>query len=219
MAKSKNKEPRLWEIVVAAILSLIVGLLGAVAFLVTLAPEEVSELPEPGERELGRVYLIKGEEGDSSHATWEAKEEAVKAQRSGEISVVEEELNQWAEARLGGDGEGSGEASFLHVESGVPNFRLEEGELFVSIPLTWNLFGFAETFESQTSGTFRQRGGSFEFDHDRVYVGSCPLPDFFAKRLVRDVIDSFQPLDELREGWANLENVSLEEEELALVIP
>lgn len=219
MAKSKNKEPRLWEIVVAAILSLIVGVLGAVVFLVTLPQEEVSELPAEGDREIGKIYFVKGSKGDASHGTWEAKEEALKAKRRGSMTVVEEELNQWAEVRLGEEQTRPADQPLLQVVPGVPNFHLTDEELFVSVPLEWNLFGFRRTLGSLTSGTFQEKGGTHVFNHNRVFVGSCPLPGFLAKKLVGDVSASYDVAEELEEGWSNLQSVEIGEEGLALVIP
>ncbi|HLS28621.1 MAG TPA: hypothetical protein VK041_08220 [Opitutales bacterium] len=219
MAKSKNKEPRLWEIIVAAILSLVVGFLGAVVFLVTLPPEVVSELPAEEDREIGKVYYVKGGEGDASHATWEAKEEALKAQRRGSMTLVEEELNQWAGVRLGEEQSPGDDQPLLHIVPGVPNFHLTDEELFVSVPLEWSLFGFGRTFDGLTSGTFEETGGRHVLNYDRVYVGSCPLPGFLANKLVRDVTASYDVAEEVEEGWAALQSVEITEEGLALVIP
>lgn len=235
MGKKKNKEPRLYEIVIAAVLSGILGVVGAVAYLALQAPEEVDELPAAEDRELGRLYYVVGAKGDESHATWEAKVEALKSGRSGTFSVVEQELNQWAAARLGSkagekgadgaegeEGEApadDGEKPFLHVEPGTPNFHIAENRLFIGAPLEWNFFGMTRSFDALTSGQFEERDGVFAYKHDRVYVGSCPLPGFVADRLVRDVVASYNVPETLTESWAALEGVSLEEDGLKLVIP
>lgn len=218
-ASEKNKGPRPVEIAIAAVLSCLLGVVGAIVLLAFQAPEEVTELPPEEDREFGRVYHVQGKKGNASHGTWEAKTEAIKAKKSGKISLVEEELNQWASRQL--KETDAVEKPALHIEPGTPNFKIGDDELFVGAPLTWNIFGSSRTFESHTRGHFAAEGDSFVFEHGRIYVGSCPLPDLggLATRLFRDVADSYNVSESLREGWANLESVSIEEGSLKLVIP
>ncbi|MEX2382199.1 MAG: hypothetical protein WD490_07440 [Opitutales bacterium] len=217
MAKKKDKGPRPVEIVVAAVLSGILGVVGAVAFLVLQPPEEVTEMPAEEDREFGLVYYVTGKGGNASHGTWLAKKEAVKTKRSGNLALVEEELNQWAAQKLKETAEI--EKPLLHIEAGMPNFRIAEDSLFVGVPLTWSMFGFGRTFDSHTSGRFKNSGAGYGFEHDRVYVGSCPVPGLLANRLVNDVVASYAVPEELNEGWNALESVALEESSLKLVIP
>lgn len=223
MARRSDKEkgPRPAEIAVAAVLSAILGLVGAAAFLAFQEPEQVSSMPEEEDRQLGVVYYLPGKPGGNAHATWQAKRDAVQAGRSGTISLVEEELNQWAGQEFGkGPGE-TEEAPSLHIRPGRPRFRIDEGTFHVGIPLDWNVFGMSREFDSQAQGSFARRDGVHVFAQERVYVGSMPVPNLFglADGLVQRVVDSFEVSEELREGWANLESVAVEEESLQLVIP
>lgn len=213
----KEKGPRPVEIAIAAVLSVIVGFVGAAAFLMFQTPERVSELPDPDDRELGRLYFVEGKSGNASHDTWQPKEAAVKTGRSGRLSLVEEELNRWAAQSLQPDQEA--EQGFISVEPGQPEFRIADSLLTIRSPLTWSAFGVSQTFDAQTSGELVQRDGTYVLDHGRVYVGSCPLPGMLGRRLVRDVTATFDLSAELREGWASLESVELDEDALRLVIP
>lgn len=217
MAQKKEKGPRPVEIVIAAVLSLILGVLGAVVYLAFQPLEKVTEMPDEEEREFGRVYYVEGSEGDSSDDTWEPKAEAVSTGRSGSLSFVEEELNQWAAQNL----DVERKAGNLNIEPGVPNFRIADGRFYAAVPLTWNLFGTSRTLDSYVSGKFSSQNGSHSLDYERLYVGGCPIPNVFglANRLFRDVVESYEVSDELQEGWAALETVSIEDDALTLVIP
>lgn len=217
MAKKKDKGPRPVEIVISAVLSGVLGVAAAIIFLALQPPEEVTEMPAEEDREFGRVYYIAGKGGNASHGTWHPKREAVKAKRSGSISLVEEELNQWASAELKETSEI--EKPFLHIEPGVPNFRLAGDVMVVGVPLTWNIFGVSRELDSHTSGRLARKGDGYGFEYDRLYVGSCPVPDILANRLVGDVIASYDVSEGLEEGWAALESVTIEEGSLKLVIP
>lgn len=225
MPKEKDKGPKPFEIVIAAVLSFIIGVLGAGVFLAFQPLEKVNEMPAEEDRVLGKVYYVEGKGGDTTvdgrtvRGTWEPKEGAVRAGRSGTLSLVEQELNQWAAQRLKGGG--SDDLPALHIEPARPNFRLADDQLYVMTSLEWSAFGVERTFDSLVSGPVVSRGGTHELDHEQLYVGSLPVPNLFglADRLVRDVVDSYDVPEELREGWANLETVSIDGDTLELVIP
>lgn len=222
MAKppEKDKEPSPVEIAIAAVLSVIVGAVGAAVFLVLQPVEKVSELPEPEDRALARLYSVEGKAGGASHDTWEGKKANLEAGRNGELTLVEEELNRWAAKELkAAEAEDGEEAGFLAVEPGAPGFRIADDLLTVKVPLTWTAFGASRTFDAQTSGRFVQQGGGPAFDFDRFYLGSCPIPGFLANRLMADVIASYGVSDGLRNGWASLQSVEVDGDSLKLLIP
>lgn len=223
MAKrDKNKGPRPAEIVIAAVLSLLLGVVGAVAFLALQDPEEVREAPDDEDRVLGKVYYQPGNPGSAIHGTWQAKKQALQRGRSGNLKLVEEELNQWAGQEYESPAEGNDEdAPVLHVRPGTPRFRIEEGQFHIGIPLEWSVFGASREFPSQTWGTFTEQDGIHIYEQERVYIGSCPVPNAFglADYVVSKVVASFDVPDELREGWAALEEVSVDDDALRLVIP
>lgn len=218
-ANDEQKGPRPVEIAIAAVLSGILGVVGAAAFLVLQTPETVSELPEPEDRELGRLYVVDGKQGDASDDTWEAKLRDIEEGSSGDVELVEEELNRWAAENLQAEDDDDREKGFLHVEPDTPRFRIADNVLTVSAPLTWSVFGNTRTFDSQKSGSFTRRGDTYVLDQGRLYVGSCPIPGFLGNRLLRDVVAFYNISDELRDGWAALESVAIEDESLKLVIP
>lgn len=218
--KDKTKGPRPAEIVIAAVLSLLLGVVGAALFLAFQEPEEVTSMPEPEDREFGVVYYVPGERGNQSHGTWTMKKEVLERKRSGTLVLVEEELNQWV-AQEFKEPTGEPDGPLLHIRPGTPGFRIEEGVLHAGFPLEWSILGASRKFQSQAIGGFERAGDRYVFDHDRVYVGSMQVPNIFglSDLLVRRVVNSFEVSDSLREGWANLEDVSLDEETLRLVIP
>jgi hypothetical protein len=217
MPKEKPKGPRPVEIAIAAVLSAIVGVIGAVAYLALQPLEKVTNLPAEEDRALGRIYYVEGKSGNASHGTWEAKEGAISAGRSGRLQLVEEELNRWAAQRL--KGTSAVEMPAVHIEPGVPNFRVADDRLFVTAPLKWSVFGASRTLDGYVSGHFADRGDAPTFERDRVYVGSCPLPEVFARRLFSQVVHSYDLPDAVREGWTNLQTVSIQGNTLDLVIP
>ena len=217
----KEKGPRPVEIAIAAVLSLILGVLGAAVFLAFQEPEEVTELPPEEEREFGVVYQLPASMGNQSHATWQVKQAAVQNGRSGTVPLVAEELNQWAARTFPEKDEEEGEKPAIHVNPGTPTFRIEEGVFHIAMPLEWSAFGASREFAGQAFGGFVRENGVHVFDYERVYIGSMPVPGIFglSDMVVNRVASAFEVSDELREGWAGLESVSVEEETLQLVIP
>jgi|GEM_PF-4437755 len=221
MAKiDKTKGPRPVEIVIAGILSFVLGVVGAALFLAFQEPEEVTTLPDPEDREFAVVYYKPGSRGDQSHGTWAVKKQVVERQRSGTVVLIEEELNQWVATEYQDPGEGE-EGPVLHISPGTPRFRIDEGVFHVGMPLDWSIFGMSREFKSQAFGSFERRGGQYVFAPERVYVGSMPVPNVFglSNMLVRRVVNAFDVPGPLREGWANLESVTVDGESLRLVIP
>jgi hypothetical protein len=222
MPKSeKEKGPRPAEIVIAAFLSLLLGAVGSAVFLAFQDPEEVTSLPGAEERGFAVVYHVPGKPGNQTHATWQIKREVVQRQRTGTVPLIEEELNQWAAQEFREGAGDSGDEPILHIRPGTPRFRMADGVLFVAMPMEWRVFGTGRKFLSQAHGSFVPRGGQYVFEHERLYIGSLPVPKVFglSDLLVRRVVNSFDVPNELREGWANLESVSVEDETLRLVIP
>lgn len=216
----KKKGPKPVEIVIAAVLSLVVGVVGAAAFLAFQEPEKVDEMPTEEDRQFGIVYYVPGSTGNQNHATWAAKREAIIKGRSGTLPLVAEELNQWV-AREYPEKESEGDKPVLHVSPGTPNFRIEEGVFHIMMPLEWSVFGFAHEFRSQASGDFGPKNSVYAFEQDRVYVGSMPVPNVLgmSDSVVKKVLGGFEISEDLYAGWKTLEDVSLDAETLQLVLP
>jgi hypothetical protein len=213
----ENKGPRPVEIVIAGILSGIVGVLGAAVFLAFQPAEKVTEIPEAEDRSLGTLYYVEGKGGSSEDDTWKAKKSGLEAARSARMTLTEEELNQWAaqDLKMGA----APDQGFLVIEPGTPRFRIADDILMVRVPLTLRLFGNGRTFDSQASGSFVRRGADYGFEYDRFYIGSCPVPGFVSSRLVKSVVATYDVSDELRSGWSALGTVELDGGSLRLMIP
>ncbi len=217
----KDKGPRPVEIAIAAVLSLILGVVGAAVFLAFQEPEEVVGTPPEEDRVFGVVYYVPPSMGNQAHATWQVKQTAVQQGRSGTIPLVAEELNQWAARTFPESDEEGGDKPAIHVSPGTPGFRMEEGVFHVSMPLEWSAFGASREFLGQAHGGFAEENGVHVFDYERVYIGSMPVPGILglSDMVVNRVASAFEVSDELREGWAGLESVTVEEETLQLTIP
>lgn len=219
MAKrNKDEGPKPYEIAVAAVLSLLVGVIGAAGFLAFTPPEEVSELPDEEDREFARVYYVAGEQGGREHATWDLKRQAIEAGQTGTMELVEEELNQWAAATYRDDAETA--AGPLQITAGQPKFHLADN-LQVAADLEWSIFGASQNFQSVAWGNFERRRGEFVFRPERVYIGSCPIPGAFglAQRMFNRVAGAYEVSPELREGWSQLAAVEVTEGEMKVTIP
>jgi hypothetical protein len=216
----KEKGPKPVEIAVAAVLSLVVGVLGAAAFLAFQEPEKAEKMPAEEDRVFGIVYYVPGSMGNQNHAAWAAKREAVIRGRSGTVPLVAEELNQWV-AKEYPNKESAGDKPVLHVSPGTPTFRIDEGAFNIMIPLEWSVFGMSHEFRSQAWGDFVQKKGVYSFDAARVYIGSMPVPNVFgmSASVVRKVLGGFDISEDLYAGWSSLESVSVKDDTRQLVIP
>lgn len=216
--RNKDEGPKPYEIAVAAVLSLIVGVIGAAGYLAFTPLEEVNEMPDKEDRRIARIYYVPGEQGGRQHGTWEPKRQAIETGRSGTFELVEEELNQWAAATYRDDA--ITETGPLQITADTPNFRIENG-LEINVNLEWSIFGASQRFRSLAVGNFEQRRGEYVFRPDRVYVGSCPIPGAFglARKMFDRVAGAYEVSPELREGWRQLASLEIAENEMKVAIP
>ncbi len=219
MARQKDKGPKPVEIAVAGVLTLLLGLVGGGLFLALQPIKEVREPVSEDEREFGAVYYVRGRSGTQEHQTWQVKKEAVNSAISGEFEVVEQELNLWAANDFRHIEDSGG--GFVHIQPSTPSFRIADSELQAALPLEWNIFGLNRKIQSQARGTFERRGGVYTFSPDRVYIGACPVPRVFglADYFVNKVVAAFEVTPEFRDGWSQIEELSLDGETLRFVIP
>lgn len=215
MAKEKNKGPKPVEIAVSGVLSLLVGLVGAAVFLAFQPIKTVQEIPPVDEQGLAQVYSVRGKSGTDAHDTWKVKKEAITQGRAGEFELVEQELNRWASSEFRRMARGSG---MFHIHPAVPNFRIADDRLHIEVSLEWNVFGGRRKLDSQVSGVFRSRGGVYRFVPDRVHIGSSPLPRSLGNYFLNKVVAAFDIDAELREGWRQIQLLSIEGNKLRIGI-
>ncbi len=220
----KDKGPKLYEIVIGAILSVVLGALLAVVFLAFQPVREVDRMPSEEAREKGKVYYVAGAVGTAGQYNWRPKQAAVETGRSGTLELVEQELNQWAATTFSDlEDEAYDDAGMFFVAPRSLNFRIGEEDLQIASDLDWTVFGVTQTLKAQAIGRFVDSGSGYAFEPETVYVGGLKLPEVgdLGKALYEKVFEALEPQisSDLRDGWAALASVSIDENRLILEIP
>lgn len=164
------KEKKLSNLVIAAILSVFVGIACAAVSLASQKVAETSSVPEdpvPGE-----VYYVKGNISESRG--WPAKAMALQVGRPGTYTFIEGDMNAWSKANLRRTpttGEGK-DLPFVSVTE-APSFRMtEEDRLQVAMRVELPRFLPGRHFVYQSQGVVDD--GSFRAKEG--WIGRCPLP-------------------------------------------
>lgn len=213
-------EPSWTEVILGAFLSVLLGVVLAVALLI-LRPVVVAK-EEPKERVPGAVYFIEGSRAGST-AQALAKQKAFVQGSSvtlseGEINALIAAAKVKAPQAAAGAKKAEGDAGGYLV-TGTPVVRVRDGTLQVGAPMTVDLLN--QNLIAQASGRFVKEGDMFVFEPDTIYVGSCPVQDLpFVGSFVRNKFVSSQPIPEdVRAAWMKLADVSIEENTLKLTMP
>jgi hypothetical protein len=206
-AKSRRGEyePSWTEVTIGALLSVLIGAVLGVVFLVLKPVVSVKETPKEDDVDHSSIYFIEG-----SHDTAKAKLAAAKRKTfaaGGSVVVDENELN----AQVGGaapatpapvkpvapapgkkgapvakaqpppvappakPGAPAAIPSGLGYLAGAPNFRITDSELQVGVPTKLYVFGNELSVIVQGRGTFVKSGGNFVYEPTTLFVGSCPV--------------------------------------------
>ena len=222
MAKKEEYSPSAAAIITAAIVSVLLGVMGATVNLATKAPE--TNLPKEEEDiDTTAVYFVKGSERRGS--AWKNKRSAFSSGRKGSVSVSEGELNVWARTTFKPNPRAEKEHGSvllgIRIIPSTPNFKIEEdtlqiaSDLQIPIPLVGS-----RSFVYQVKGSFKDKDGVQVFVPSKSYIGSCPIPllsGFFFNFLA----GSFYEHDEygaLNPTWAKLGSLTLKKEELVLAL-
>ncbi len=218
----QQKGPKLYEVVIGAILSLILGGLLAVIYLVLQPVEEVAQFPPEEAREKGKVYFKPGQVGRAGEFNWRPKQAAFEAGASGTIELVEQEINQWVSVEFSDlEDEDYPDAGMFFIAPRSLNFRVGDGRFQIASDLDWTVFGYTHTLKAHAIGTFVRGNGSFAFEPEEMYIGGFTVPRTgdFGPTLIRRVVEVLDPSQDLRESWAAVSEVSIVEDQLILEIP
>ncbi len=204
----------LFEVTLGALLSVALGAVLALAFLV-FKPVETAKAP-PEQPEVGTVYYVQGSANGTRGRQYLRKRQLLLEGGASEvITLSEDELNAWiASSRANPDAQGG--SGFLVPQS--VNFRVRESQLQIGLPCTLSLPGLDRTIIVQAKGGFEQRSGKFVYAPSEMYVGSLPahrvpgLASFVTNRLM--AAQELPP--ETVAAWSRLERVSVEGEHLVL---
>ncbi len=220
--REKEKGPKLYEIIIGAILSVILGVLLAVVYLAFQEVEEVDQLPSEEARQARTVYFVEGETGAPGQFNWRPKQGAFEEGRSGTLELVEQELNQWVADQFSEleDRDYEDEGMF-YIAPRTLNFRIDDGKLQLAADLDWTVFGYSHSLKTQALGSFVREEGVFVFEPETMYVGGFKLPEpaVLGSALIRRIVEALNVSADLRDGWASLTDVSIEEDVLILEIP
>lgn len=220
--------PRLIEVVLGALLSLILGAALAFVFLV-MKPVTTKEPPKDNPDRT--VYFVEGTKDPERGKQWLRKRQLFTEGSS--VVLNEDELNAWITAGTTPAPEkpAPGQSPVLSsppaptgmLQMSAPNFRIRDGVLQVSShgTLYIEMFSFKCPLVVQASGRFAKRQGAFVFAPDRFYIGSFPvhrLPG--ASDVVIDRILARQKIpSDIGTAWKNLADVSLDGKTLKLSMP
>lgn len=220
--------PSMTEVALGAVLGLLAGVLAAAVYLVFKPVAQVKEMPAADKVQKSMVYYIPGTESNAKSRGWQAKQKQILAGKALSLSLVEDELNAWANtlaapppapkpgakpeeaAKPAGDG---------IFNPGKPNFRIVGDQLQIGGKCLLNWYGLTYEASYLTTGTFTKSGDTVSYSADKVYLGSCPmhLLPALAGPLVNHLIDRVKVPDEVRAAWAKLDSVTIEGGALKLV--
>jgi hypothetical protein len=103
----------------------------------------------------------------------------------------------------------------------APNFRIQEGEFQIGVPIKFGAFGHDTTVVVQARGQFVKRGEQFVFEPSTLLVGSCPLDPLPILRswVVRKVLHAVQVPEDIKKVWGDLSDVAVVGSALMLTMP
>jgi len=230
------------EVFFGALLSVILGIVLAVAYLVAKPVAVVKELPVAEEREGGMVYLVEGSRDATKGKQWKVKQQQFMAGHS--VALTEDELNAAVAALTApapakpepskapahpkknepakkADAPPAAESLTAGVKSGVPNFRIRDGAMQIAMPVTLNALTLNLDVPVQARGGFEKRGDHYVFVPSTLLIGSLPVDRIPV--LSGFVLDKFYagqtfPV-EITTAWEKLSQVSIDGAQLKLVAP
>ena len=103
----------------------------------------------------------------------------------------------------------------------APNFRIQEGEFQIGLPIKLEAFGYHRTVVVQARGQFEKRGERFVFEPSTLLVGSCPLDPLPVLRswVVRKVLKAVPVPEDIQKVWGELSDVAVVGSALMLTMP
>jgi len=105
--------------------------------------------------------------------------------------------------------------------AGAPNFRIRDGLLQIGVPVKVDVFGLEISVLVQTQGTFVKSGGTFVYEPETIWVGSCPIDRVAVARdfVVKKVLNPQPVPDDIQNAWSKLAGVSVVGSVLRLTMP
>lgn len=210
-----------WGVTVfSALLCAALGMLGGIIHLAVHPVVEVAKMPAEDKIEPQAVYYVRGADGRSG--SYRPKEQAFLAGRAGVLAFDESELNSWGrDAFVPVRPKEEKTFNLLSVQPGRPNFRIEAGELQLSMVVEFRLYNFdPQKYRFQAKGTFVGHGETWRFEPREAFLGSAKLPPVGISSLLTaglmGLYESQKRFATLHQAWLALDNVSVEGRQLVL---
>jgi hypothetical protein len=223
MAKRKTqKGPSWFEVGLGAFLSVVLGLVLGVAYMVAKPVQAVKEIPK--DAPAGAVYYIEGVRDFDKTEDVEDKRkrflggDSIEMQE-GEVNVLLGNADRPASASKPAD-KGPPAAPPM-FDTGSLNVRIRDGKIQFGAPVNYNVFTVMGAVTVHSSGTFEKRGSEFTFVPDTLYVGGCNLVHIpFAREWVMGRLLFARPIpDDIGAAWSKLIAVSIDGNTLRLRMP
>jgi hypothetical protein len=185
--------PSLFEVTLGAVLSVGLGVVAAVGYLVYKPVETVKALPKEADRVPGQIYFVEGSKETGKAKQWRTKRKALAESTPGEIDLIEDELNAWfapdvvakPAPKPAAPGKAAEPAAPVDeplpdelVTWSHPSFRIADNSVQVSCSATFNplrMLALDVPLVVQANGGFEKDGDEFVYSPKTFYVGSLPV--------------------------------------------
>lgn len=216
--------PSWTEVIFGALLSIVLGVVLAAAYLVTKPVATVKEIPK--EPVAGTIYHIEGSKDSTRGRSWVAKRQQLVAGMS--VTVSEEELNAAVTAinapapkKPGAKEEPAPETKPGAYTLGTLNFRIRDQALQIAVPVTINTLDLGLNVLVQARGDFEKQGEQFVFTPKSLMVGSCPVEKIpgLTNIIMHKFVGAQKVPEDIAGAWAKLASVSIDGTKLKLDAP
>jgi hypothetical protein len=220
--------PSAVEVFLGAVLSLLLGLTFALAYLV-VKPVQIAK-SSAKDSVAGQTTFVRGTRDGDRGKQWLRKKQLFTEGNS--VAVNEDELNAWITAGTEPEPPKPGASKKLTqavppspigaLSFGTPNFRVRDGALQIGSEgtLTLDLVGLKRPLIMRATGQFVKKDDGFTFVPDQFYLGCCPLhrlPGVAALVLDR-LLEKVKIPEDIAAAWKKLADVSIDENTLLLTM-
>lgn len=220
--------PSAVEVFLGAVLSLLLGLAFALAYLV-VKPVQIAK-SSAKDSVAGQTTFVRGTRDGDRGKQWLRKKQLFTEGNS--VAVNEDELNAWITAGTEPEPTKPDAPKKLTqavppspigaLSFGTPNFRVRNGALQIGSEgmLNLELVGLKRPLVMRATGQFVKRDDGFTFVPDQFYLGCCPLhrlPGVAALVLDR-LLEKAKIPEDIAAAWKKLADVSIDENTLLLTM-
>jgi len=230
--------PSLFEVTLGAVLSVGLGLVAGVAYLVYKPVETVKAPPKEADRVPGQIYFVEGSKETGKAKQWRTKRKQLADSTPGEIALIEDELNLWfapeapakaapKPAVAGKPGEPAAPVDEPLPDELVtwshPGFRIADNSVQVSCSATFNplrMLALDVPLVVQANGGFEKDGDEFVYSPKTFYVGSLPVHRIpgVTSYLIKRAKQSQALPEEGIAAWKKVANVTVDGRVLKIAI-